>query len=420
MTAVHPRLALSDATNSRPAHGPTRLFPRVVPDHEVAFDPSLIIGSTPADTAADTAALLVWGERLASEQPRVLGFPGALDFDFRSLGPLLSVLANNVGDPQSADASNIHAKSHELAIIRFCAELAGTPPHHTYGYVTSGGTEGIERGLELARHQLPHAHLYASDQAHYAVGKISARLGLTLQTVPSQPDGSMAPHQLRDRARAHRMTSPGRGPGAIVLASIGTTFRGAYDNVGELRHAAAAAGDVYIHADAALAGFAAPYLPTQPSWSIADGSDSLSMSGHKFIGLPMPAGVFLARHEAVPSADGAEYVRATDRTWGCSRSGLAVLCLWSALRRLGHEGLGERVRRCLDTAAYAVTQLERVGVRPERHPDGLVVTFDRPAAWVAERWHLACEGQRAHLVAVAHVTRDAIDELCADLTTGSP
>ncbi|MFJ9379360.1 pyridoxal-dependent decarboxylase [Streptomyces sp. NPDC101455] len=382
----------------------------------MAFDPSLIVGGTPADAAADTAALLAWGERLASEQPKVLGFPGALDFDFRSLGPLLSVLVNNVGDPQSADASNIHAKAHELAIIRFCAELAGIPPHHAYGYVTSGGTEGIERGLELARHQLPHAHLYASDQAHYAVRKTAERLGLTLQTVPSQPDGSMDPHQLQNRARAHRTLTPGggRGPGAIVLASIGTTFRGAYDNVGELRRAAAAAGDVYVHADAALAGFAAPYLPTRPSWSIADGSDSLSMSGHKFIGLPMPAGVFLARDEAVPPADGAEYVRATDRTWGCSRSGLAVLCLWSALRRLGHEGLSERVRSCLDTAAYAVRQLERVGVRPERYPDGLVVTFDRPADWIAERWHLACEGQRAHLVAVAHVSRDAIDELCAN------
>src|SRR5260370_15787782 len=82
---------------------------------------------------------------------------------------------------------------------------------------------------------------------------------------------------------------------AIIVATIGTTMTEARDNVSEILKALKAAGTqkYFIHSDAALAG---PYTaltdPDHP-FDFADGADSVSVSGHKFIGSPMPCGVII-------------------------------------------------------------------------------------------------------------------------------
>ncbi|MER5985637.1 histidine decarboxylase [Streptomyces sp. NPDC001787] len=390
-----------------------------VPD-AVPLPPELHIGDGPADPAADTAQLRDLAAALRREAPRVLGFPGNLDFDFSDLAPALSVLINNVGDPASADASDVHTKAYEQAVVRFLAQTAGADPDDVYGYVTTGGTEGILLGLATARRHLPHAHVYASDQAHYSVAKAADLLGLTLVTLPSNDDGTLNSESLKVASFFHRRVRPhgGRGPGAIVVATIGTTMRGAYDDVTELRKWAGAAGGIYVHADAASGGPIAAHAPSAPRWSFAHGADSISISGHKVIGAPVPCGVVLVRKNLVEEPTiASEYTNASARTLGCSRSGLAALFLWSALRRLGHTGLRTHILRCLETAQYAVDQLTRAGARPTRTTDSLTVCIDRPAEWIVRKWHLACEGNTAHLITVGHVTRTTIDELCRDLRT---
>lgn len=192
-------------------------------------------------------------------------------------------------------------------------------------------------------------------------------------------------------------------------------MRGAVDDIAALRGAAAAAGPVHVHVDAAAGGLVAAHTSPQPSWSFAHGADSLNISGHKILGLPVPAGISLTRRELMPQVMGGEYVGTADRTLACSRSGLASLLMWARLRSLGRSGMAALVMRCQDVAAYAVDRLEEAGVRPERVHGSLTVTFDRPPAWVVQKWHLACAGPIAHLVAVGHVTRAAVDELAADL-----
>ena len=399
---------MTDTVKTRPA-------PDIVPDL-----PELHIGALPGDPVADTARLLDLASALRTEAPRVLGFPGNLAFDFSDLGPALSILTNNVGDPTSSDASDVHTKAYEQAVVRFLAQTAGAHADDVYGYVTTGGTEGILFGLATARRHLPNADVYVSDQAHYSVSRAAALLGLHLVTLPSTDDGTLDPEALKIAAFIHRRVRPhaGRGPGAIVVATIGTTMRGAYDDVAELRKMGAAAGDVYIHADAASGGPIAAHAPSNPRWNFAHGADSISISGHKIIGAPMPCGVVLARKDLVDApVIASEYTKASARTLGCSRSGLAALLLWSALRRLGHTGLRAHILRCLETAQYGVDQLTQAGVHPTRTTDSLTVCFERPADWVVRKWHLACEGPTAHLITVGHVTRSAIDELCRDLRT---
>jgi histidine decarboxylase len=139
------------------------------------------------------------------------------------------------------------------------------------------------------------------------------------------------------------------------------------------------------------------------------------ISGHKLIGMPVACGVVLARSAHVAAARGGEYTGATDSTLACSRSGLAALLLWRALRQSGREGLDAQVRGALGVAAYAEQRLAQSGCHPWRHPASITVVFDRPSAEICAKWHLCTEGMRAHIVTVPHVTRSAVDELCRDI-----
>jgi histidine decarboxylase len=374
-------------------------------------DPSLSIGDLPSDPAADTGHLHQLARTLRLEEHRVLGFPGNLDFALEELAPLLGVFFNNVGDPYSPDASNIGAKPHEVAVLDYFAGVAGALPSEVYGYVASSSSEALLHGLTTARQMLPAASVYAGDQAHYSVRRACELLRMEQVTVMSLPDGAMDTEDLRLQVMQRRRA----GDGAIVVATCGTTMRGAVDDIVAIRTAAQAAGQVYVHVDAAGGGLVAAHTHPQPHWSFAHGADSLNISGHKVLGMPVPAGVSLVRRELLAERASAEYIGATDRTLACSRSGLASLLLWARLRSLGRSGMAALISRCQDVAAYAVDRLQQAGADPGRVPGSLTVTFARPPAWVVDKWHLACTGTLAHLVTVGHVTYAAVDGLAADL-----
>ncbi|MYX32669.1 MULTISPECIES: hypothetical protein [unclassified Streptomyces] len=92
----------------------------------------------PVPTIADLAIrALPWdpaehlnqaARRMRGRQSRTLGFPGNANVDLSAYGSRLSVLFNNVGDPQSTDASNIGAKTYELAVLEYFAHVAGADP----------------------------------------------------------------------------------------------------------------------------------------------------------------------------------------------------------------------------------------------------------------------------------------------------
>ncbi|WP_320775845.1 pyridoxal-dependent decarboxylase [Streptomyces sp. CRN 30] len=382
----------------------------------------LTIGEDPGtgeQTAAPVRALVT---RMHRQKPYELGFPTNLAFDLSDAGILLSTLTNNAGDPAHSDTADISTKPMERAVIAWFTELAGGDPDGTYGYVTGSGSEGILFGLHTGRRRLPRAPLYASAEAHYSVRKAAGLLRMELVEVACRADGGMDPDALYAacRTRRRRDALTGRRPrGAVVVATVGTTMRGAVDDLPALRAASAPAGPVHVHSDAALGGLLAAFSPARPAWGLGQGADSLSVSGHKLVGCPVPCGVVLTPDRYVSPVPVGAYLGTDDHTLGCSRSGLAAALLWMRLRRLGTSGVRDLVHRCRRTAVYARTALERAGARPERLPEAIAVTFDRPPRDVVDRWHLATQGDRAHLVAMPHVTPEAVDALCRDLTAAS-
>jgi histidine decarboxylase len=376
------------------------------------LDAGLAVGDLPADPRADAGRLHHLAGALRAEGPRVLGFPGNLDFALEDLAPLLNVLVNNVGDPYCPDASNIGAKAYEVAVLEYFAQLSGALPGEVYGYVASSSSEALLHGLATARRRLPRACVYACEEAHYSVRRACELLRMELVTVASLPDGRTDPGDLRLRVLQRRGRSR---EGAVVLATCGTTMPAPSTTSTRCGRRPRWRGEVYVHVDAADGGLVAAHSRPEPAWSFAHGADSLNISGHKVLGMPVPAGVSLVRRELLPDTTGGEYIAATDRTLACSRSGLAALLLWARLRSLGRTGMAALIGRCQEVTAYAVDRLQQAGADPGLVPGSLTVTFTRPPAWVVSKWHLACAGPLAHLVTVGHVTYAAVDALAADL-----
>ena len=381
---------------SSPATAPTR---------------DLTIGTHRADAGADAAHLQAVIDRQRHIEYRAIGFPGNRATAFSQHAGLLDVLFNNVGDPTSPDASDVGTKPYEAEVIRFLAALFGARTREAYGYVTASGTAATEYGLFTARRLLPRAELYYSSAAHYSVPLLADKLRMPYVELPAGPNGILHPTVLRDAVAAR----PGRG--AIVLATAGTTMTGAHDDPTALRRAAkeGGAGPVHVHTDGALGGLIAALTPGLPRVQFDAGTDSVSLSGHKLLGTPMPCGVVLTRtRHASPTAT-ASYVAARNRTLDCSRNGTAALLLWAQLRQLGRSGLAQMIGRCLETAAYAHWRLHMLGYQPERQAHSPIVTFARPTTEICRRWRLPIERGRAHLVAMPHVTRVVIDDFLQDM-----
>ncbi len=355
--------------------------------------------------------------RLRGELDSMIGYPTNAAFDYSPLFRFLQFPLNNIGDPFVP--SNFHLNTHdfEREILQTFASLTHEPADSAWGYVTSGGTEGNMYGLFLARELFPDGVVYYSEDTHYSVGKILRLLHIRNIMIKSQKDGCMDLEDLRETIKIHRDVPP------IIFANIGTTMKGAVDDVAGIE---AILRDLaihrrYIHADAALSGMILPFVPDPPPWDFAAGADSIAISGHKMIGSPIPCGVALARKANVDRiARHVEYVGTLDTTIPGSRNAVTPLFLWYAFHTIGLKGFRARVKACLEMADYAISRLRAVGKRPWRHRDSITVVFERPSEAIVQKWQLAAHHDLAHIITVPHVTRERVDRFVADLATDKP
>jgi histidine decarboxylase len=302
----------------------------------------------------------------------------------------------------------------EREVVGFCADLFRAPVADRWGYVTSGGSEGNLYGLRLGRALYPDAVAYLSDEAHGSVAKALELLGVASIVVRAEESGEMDYVDLADQVDRHRHRP------AVVVASVGSTMGEAIDDVrriGEVLDALAVRRR-FVHADAALSGIPLALLDpaTRPGFDFADGADCVTVSGHKFLGVPLPCGVVVARasHRA-RVARAASYTGSADATIGCSRSGHAPLMLWHALRRHGVDGLRARAERSRGLAAYLHTRLDELGWPAIRHEHGFTVVLRTPPAAVTARWVLASARGWSHVITMPGVTREQLDAFLADL-----
>ena len=342
---------------------------------------------------------------------RNVGYPCNQIFDYSELLPFMSLCLNNVGDP--FHDSNFRSNTHgiEREVIGTFSDLMRLDREDGWGYVTSGGTEGNMYGLYMGREAHPDGVVYFSQDTHYSVVKILRLLKMRSIMIKSQDNGEMDYDDLRETVRINR-DSP-----AIIMANIGTTMKGAIDDLGKVREIFDdfAISNSYIHADAALSGMILPFADDPQPYGFDAGIDSVAISGHKMIGSPIPCGVALTKREYVSRVSRSiEYVGALDTTLAGSRNAISPLILWHAFERVGLDGFREMARECLAVAEYAVARFNDVGIPAWRNKNSVTVVFPKPPEPVFRKWMIAPYEGIAHVITMPHVTREAVDEIVDD------
>ena len=235
-------------------------------------------------------------EIISQEKKMFLGYPCNAAFDYSELYKFLSYPLNNIGDPYLA--SNYHLNTHEfeLEVLEIFEELTQANKGETWGYVTNGGTEGNHYGLFLARELHPDGIVYYSQKHIIPSARFCAAC--------ASPASWCAPKRQHNRLRRSKENLRlNRTKPPIICANIGTTMKGAVDDIKAIQaiFEELAISKKYLHADCALSGMILPFLKESPAWNFSHGVDSLSISGHKMIGSPLPCGIVLAKQSYVKS-----------------------------------------------------------------------------------------------------------------------
>jgi|TARA_B100000959_G_C14766217_1_gene535530 histidine decarboxylase len=124
-------------------------------------------------------------------------------------------------------------------------------------------------------------------------------------------------------------------------------------------------------------------------------ADSIAISGHIFIGSPIPCGIVIAK-----KMPWIAFIGTLDTTISGSRYGLTPSLLWYAIRLLGKNEMRNRVTRSLDVATYALEKLKEMGVPAWRNSDAITVVFPSPSQTVMDKSQLVLSFGRSHIIAM--------------------
>lgn len=352
--------------------------------------------------------------QIESDANHFLGYPCSQEFDYTCLYPFLSYPINNVGDPYTPSNYRMNSHEFEREVISFFAELTESGQEDVWGYVTNGGTEGNLYGIYLAREIYPDGMVYFSEDTHYSVSKILRILHARSIMIKSHHDGEFDYRDLAETISIHRDVP------AIIFANIGTTMKGAMDNLTKIKNILKerAITQYYIHADAALGGMILPFVDQAQPYSFAAGIDSISISGHKMIGSPIPCGVVLARKKHVARiARAVEYVGTLDTTITGSRNGITPLFLWYAINTKGKSGFRRIIENCIENSDYAVARFKEEGIDAWRHRNSITVVFPKVAESVLKKWQIATQDDIAHIIVMPQVGKKQIDRFIVDVVS---
>ena len=341
-----------------------------------------------------------------------LGYPGNYNFNYSELFPFLGYHINNAGDPFQLGNYLVQSKIFEQYCIRYFAQLYNLSDH--WGYVTTGGTEGNIYGILIGRDLYPNGILYYSQDSHYSIPKAAHLLKIPHVIINSLANGEINYEHLEQEISKRKEHS------VILNLNLGTTMKGAVDRIDRAVEILEKLNiPFHIHCDAALGGMLLPFIEGAPKISFQDYPiGSIAISGHKFLGSPIPYGVVMTRKSLVENMDREiEYVGLglKDTTITGSRNGLAVLFLWYAIFKRRKQ-FAQEVSTSIENARYLYKRLQIIGYNPMLNDFSITVVFDKPPKEICWKWQLATQDNLAHVVVMQHVSQEKIDLLIQDLS----
>lgn len=338
-----------------------------------------------------------------------LGYPCNVAYDYSEVAKeAFKYNINNVGCPYTPGTYRVNTLNIEKDVLRFFAQLWGLKEDDIWGYITSAGTEGNLQGLFVGRESLgANCVFYTSSSSHYSIFKIARLLALEVCIVHSTETGEMD-YKDFERKLMERKERP-----VLINANLGTTMTCAIDDTREIyriikKHNK---NDYYLHADGALMGFVLPFI--QKDLLFKRHIHSISISGHKFLGIPFPCGVFLMEKRFLENVrKNIEYIGSWDCTISGSRNGHSALFFDHIIKAKGRDGFAKDVSDCFNLAEYLVEKLPGSW----RNQNSFTVVLDKPPEELIHKWQLASEGNISHIVVMPHVTKDKLDLFIKDYT----
>jgi glutamate/tyrosine decarboxylase-like PLP-dependent enzyme len=232
---------------------------------------------------AETEILQAYDKFLQQRSSAHMGYPYNLMYDHSELYNFMRYSINNLGDPYVASNYGVHSRQFECAVIDFFARLWKMDPDSYWGYVTTSGTEGNLHGILLARECHPDGILYTSNETHYSVFKAARYYRMDLRSIPTLPMGEINYDVLAQELDQNRDYP------AIINVNIGTTVKGAVDNLDRIIDTLTSLNipreRYHIHCDGALFALMMPFIDNAPEISFQKPIDSIAVSGHKMVSI---------------------------------------------------------------------------------------------------------------------------------------
>lgn len=348
---------------------------------------------------------------------------------------------NNVGNPYDHSHVPFNCHPFERDLIDRFGTVYGFPLDDIWGFLTNSGTDSNMHGLYMGRTILKSRtgvmpKIYFTREAHYSIQILRDLLHLEWVVVGTNQDGSMDVDDLERQMNAHP-NNP-----ALVVATIGTTFKGSVDSIDDIQ-ARLKDRVAYLHLDAALFG---GYLPhTQFAADLLHETldpvtgkkhkhyDSIAVSCHKFFGFPSPAGLFITTRTNFESfraqfsqIHDPEYILQVPGTITCSRDAVKPAEFYFFSSESAFARQAADAKTILDNAGYLLKEMTNhySHLQPARASDrSNTIYFRKPAETVVNKYCLAtmrldADGQRtpyAHVVVMPHANRKVLDEFLTDL-----
>ncbi len=396
------------------------------------------------------SATLKTMQNLAQQKDRLLGYPINMATPPEAFFAWRNELAaaginrfafNNIGNPY--DHSHIPFNCHpfEKELIDRFGSVYGFPRDNIWGFLSNSGTDSNMHGLYMGRTILKnHAgitpKIYFTKEAHYSMQILRDLLQLEWIAVGTRPDGGMDADDLESQLNANS-SHP-----ALVVATIGTTFKGAIDPVDDIQ-AKLKGRTAYLHLDAALFGGYLPHTPfaadvlhkaLDPASGIKHSRyDSIAVSCHKFFGFPSPAGLFITTRTNFESfrdqfsqIHDPEYIKQVPGTITCSRDAVKPAEFYFFSSESAFARQSSDAKTILDNTGYLLKEMSNhySYLRPVRANDrSNTIYFITPGKTVVERYSLATmqleiDGQLtpcAHVVVMPHAKKEILDQFLSDL-----
>ncbi|HEX9106415.1 MAG TPA: aminotransferase class V-fold PLP-dependent enzyme [Longimicrobiales bacterium] len=304
-------------------------------------------------------------------------------------------------NPQLAAWSHAPAANEiERYTLDFLTRAIGFDPEQTSAHFTSGGTEAnLTAVLVALQHLRPEQReggvaallrrptIYISAGGHHSFEKIAQITGLgrsALRMVGIDRRLRLSVPRLERTIHADR--ARGLAP-LMVVATAGATSTGAIDLLPELARLCRREG-IWLHVDAAWGGGALLSPQLRVHLKGIEQADSVTWDAHKWLSVPMGAGMFFCRHRrsverafAVetgympPDAPGAVEPYTTSVQWSRRFIGLK---LFMTLAELGADGYAAQVERQAKLGELLRSELRSAGWCIENDTPLPVVCFTHP------------------------------------------